>query len=318
MNTKLLLLLGAVGLGSLTMMSFSKAPKKELQPQPHNPPVVILDVVIPPVVIPQPDPLPIIPDVVVADPIQYVAPEKELNIVSVKLTSKRWTSTGYILTLNLQFTNNTSNSISLSEVSKISVSRTDGTKYLGEAIVGFNDITLQPLQTLILQDVVLKGLVSDGLSYYSSNFNDRVSFKAIYGGIADPTIVIEAPDVMENDQYILKPSSVVAYPTLKNATRFLPPAEHEFDYNIILENNISQDFYLNTVKAIRLNFMFGYDYIALSDTPLSFTNIVVRSGEQLALQNVKLVVPYDFKSKSLAFVIRESDLERKVKLELLT
>ncbi len=313
---KKIAIFGAIGVGALALMSFGKAPKPAItvpiQPQPD--PVLPSDVVVDDVAIT--DPVNNEPDIVVADPIQYIEPDKDLNIISVKKNYARWSSTGYELSVNLQFTNNTDNEVSLKDVSKIAVSRADGSKFLGNAIVNFNNIVLQPLQTIILSEVILRGLENDVFIYNSFNFNQLIQFKAIFTGAIDPDIVIVAPDVLVNEQYIIKNKEVIAYPVLKNTSN-LVNNNLEFDYNIIIENNTNDPFYLNTVKAIKILLLYGYDYVEVSINPFTFANIMIPANDQVMLQNIILKAPYNYLGKKMQFILREEDLKSQVKLQFL-
>lgn len=342
---KKVIAIGAIGVGALALMSFGKKPKTaEAQPVVNPGTVIPQPTVNPGTVIPQPAVIPVtvipepvyIPDVVTdpyiepqipievpppvvpyVEPVQYIAPDKELKIDIVAKVSNKSVYLKTQLILDLKFTNYTDNEISLQEIGKLKVQKVDGSKIYGLVPVSFNDIKLGKNQFVILKDVILGGLENDAITFYSSNFLNIVSVTPIYK-VVDDTIVIEAPATLVSEEFLLKDKNIIAILDHKNSYYGkYDNGQIAIDYNIKIENNTEEDFYLNTIKAIAMFVLYGYDFKYVSQTPMNIANIKLPPHEQVILQNVILKVPYDTYGKKVADVLNDR-LTTSLKLQLLS
>lgn len=332
---KKVLVIGAIGVGTLALMSFGKKPKTAVIPQPAiNPGTVIPQpAVIPVIVVPEtvyvPDlitdpfiqpqiPIVVAPPVVpYVQPVQYIEPDKELKIDIVAKVANVFISGKTQLTLDLKFTNYTENEISLKEIGKLKVQKADGSKIYGLVSVSFNDIKLGKNQYVILKDVVLGGLENDVFTFYSSNFVNLVSISPIYK-VVDDTIVIEAPATLVSEEFLLKDKNILPTLDFKNDPygKYVN-GQLEIDYNVKIENNTTEDFYLNTIKAIAISVMYGGQFRYVSQTPMNFANIKLPAHEQVILQNVILKVPYNSLGKAVASTLN-GKLTTDLKIQLLS
>ena len=343
------ILLGAVGAGAFALMSFgkkAKTPETAVIPQPTinpgtitpqptiNPgtitpqPAIIPETIVPqpvfvPDIIAEPFVQPQIPIVVAppvipyVEPIQYIEPDKQLKIEIIEKISNTFINSKTQLVLDLKFTNYTEDIISLKEIGKLKVQKADGSKTYGLVPVSFNDIKLGQNQYVILKDVVLGGLENDTFTFYATNFKTLVSITPIYK-VVDDTIVVEAPATLVSEEFLVKDANILATLDFKNDPYGKYVNGHlEIDYNIKIENNTDEDFYLNTIKAIAIFYFVSNNWKYISQTPMNMANIKLPAHEQVILQNVILKVPYDTWGKFVASVLNDS-LNTNLKIQLLS
>ncbi len=349
MDTKKIIILGAVGVGAFALMSFGKAPKTtEQEPQPQPQPTYVPPTPVPvyvppvpvyvpptpvyvapaPVVIPEPV---YVPPVVIPEPV-YVVPtpiviqepiflnhDKGVTLEVISLNKSTFLSFGkYANDVNLKISNWNYEPILANEIKKIDIRRTDTNANLGVQPVNFNEISIPANQSVIFNNVILNTTTS-----VSSYVLPRLQLTAIFG-VIDPTVVIEATDSLISNQYVVQDKNVLAYATKRGSMK-VNGAYIDMGYNVTLENNTDEPFYLQTVKAIRISIKYGYGFSELSVQPFNFSNIKIDAHEQTELLNMVFSVPYEFdriagvfKGLSKALIdTSDTRLKTDVKLDLL-
>jgi hypothetical protein len=331
---KKVLILGTAAVGALALMSFGtkkKVVKTQPQPQPdpvYVPQVVIPDVVVPQVIVPDvvvpqviiPDvvvPQVIIPDVVVVAPPLYQN-KNGFELEIVKVNNVKYSGGKYVADVNLKISNWYDSPKLASEIKKIDITRVDTSSNLGIVPVNFNDISIPPNQSVVFANVLLS--VS---SYISSYIANRLKITPILSSL-DTSIVIDAGNVVTSNQYIIKDKNILAYLTKRTSIKTNVPYA-DLGYDVVLENNTNEPFYLQDVKAIRISTKYGYGYEEVVVQPFNFGNVKIDSQDQTTLLDMVFSAPYKYDVRTKTFTkwtqrlidVKSQDLNLKTKLELL-
>ena len=320
MNTKALLVIGTIGIGALSLMSFGKASKQPIPttlvdpPQPD--PVVIPDIVIPDVVIPDPV---VIPDIVELLENEYTQHEKGFKLEIVKINKSSFSGGKYVTDVDLKISNWNDKPMLASEIKKIDITRTDTNSSIGVIPVDFKDISIPTSQSVVFSNIIVT--VSSLLTRYVL---DRLLTTVIYGYV-DPTVEIEAGNTLTSNQYVVKDKNVLAYVTKRTSMGYNNSPLVDLGYNVVVENNTDEPFYLQDVKAVRMSIKYGYGYEEVVLQPFNFSNIRIDAHDQTELIDMVFSAPRKYDIKTFSFIgwtqrLIDTDdmfLKGRTKLELL-
>lgn len=308
------LLIGAVGIGTLTLMSFSKPQKQTAPITVVDPPieeedVLIIDPVETATEIPN-------DEIIVADTNVYVNADNKLVIKPVARVGTAIVNLKTSLTVDLEFYNGTEQQINLKTVDKIRITK-NGATDRGTSEVSFNDIILQPNAKIVLKSVVLNGLANDYYAYKDlTSLQTVLTFNPVFN-YTNPNEIIVAPDVATSDLYIAIPDGIYARILSRNSFKYYA-GNIVYDYNIEIENQTNEKFYLKDISAIKLFLMFGGQFREVSTNNFSFNNLVILPREKTQLQNIELTAKSGTSYQmALNSLFKETDLQTQTKLELI-